>query len=81
MVGDWEIDRFLLAVVLITAAYLFPKGLWIVICETIAIGFCFLYGKYKQGAIRGKGKQLMYLIGLKQPKTLIPNNIRYFVGG
>jgi conjugal transfer pilus assembly protein TraL len=81
MVGSWQIDQFLLAVILISAAYLFPSGVWVLFFESIAIGVLYLYGAYKEGAVRGKGKQLLYSLGLNQPKTLIPSNIRYFVGG
>ncbi|MDR0665564.1 MAG: hypothetical protein LBF86_08625 [Helicobacteraceae bacterium] len=81
MIGNWEIDQFLLAVILICFAYILPTGVWILFFETIAIGVCFLYGSYKKGAVRGKGKQTLYSLGLNKPKTLVPSNIRYFVGG
>jgi hypothetical protein len=81
MIGAWEIDQFLLAVILVSLAYIIPRGVWILFFETLAIGICFLYGSYKKGAVKGKGKQLLYSLGLKKPKTLSPSNVRYFVGG
>jgi hypothetical protein len=81
MVGNWEMDQFLFSVIALTGAYIFPTGMWILICETVAIGSLWLYGQYKEGAVRGKGKQLLYSLGINKPKTLAPNDIRYFVGG
>jgi hypothetical protein len=81
MIGNWQIDQFLFGIIGVTMAYAIPTGMWILICETIVIGSLWLYGAYKQGAVRGKGKQLLYSLGINKPKTLIPNNTRYFVGG
>jgi len=45
------------------------------------IVFAGIYNKIKNSKAKGFFWQLIYLIGLKQPKTLPPSYMRIFVGG
>jgi hypothetical protein len=82
MIGNYEIDVFLLFMISAYVAHTLSTGLmqWVV-AEGIAIGAVWLYVRYKSGAVRGKGRQLLYSLGIKKPKNLVPSDVRYFVGG
>jgi conjugal transfer pilus assembly protein TraL len=82
MLGDWQIDQVVLTVTLIYLTFALTNGFTQTIVGIIAaIGASWLYAKYKRGAVRGKGRQILYSHGLKKPNALIPCDKRYFVGG
>jgi hypothetical protein len=80
--GYWEIDEALVTLMSFSFAYVIATGFFqLVVGGAIAGGLSWLYGHYKKGAVRGKGKQLAYSLGLKEVRDLVPSNFRYFVGG
>jgi conjugal transfer pilus assembly protein TraL len=82
MLGDWEIDQVVVTVTLIYLTFALASGFVQTIIGVIsAVGVSWLYARYKRGAVRGKGRQLLYSHGIKQPKSLIPCDKRYFIGG
>jgi hypothetical protein len=82
MLGDWEIDQVILTVMLIYLTFAFANGfIQTIVGISAAVGVAWLYAKYKRGAVRGKGRQILYSHGIKRSNTLIPCDKRYFVGG
>ncbi|EGK7562045.1 type IV conjugative transfer system protein TraL [Campylobacter coli] len=81
MFGNWEIDTLIVFSVFIAIAIMFTKG-------AVAFGVFFALGviaakyyeKLKKSKVKGFFFHIIYMLGLRQPKTLPPSYMRYFLG-
>lgn len=81
MFGNWEIDTLLVFCVFIAIGLMFTKGIFangvFVALGVIAAKY---YEKLKKSRVKGFFSHVMYMLGLRQPKTLPPSYMRYFLG-
>ncbi|EAI4828416.1 type IV conjugative transfer system protein TraL [Campylobacter lari] len=81
MFGDWEVDTLVVFSTWFFLGVIFTKGF-------LAFSVFFLLGvlsaiafeKIKKAKTKGFFFHILYMIGAKQPKTLMPSYMRYFVG-
>lgn len=81
MFGNWEVDTLAIFSIFIAIAIMFARG-------AIAFGIFFALGvvaakyyeKLKKSRVKGFFFHIIYMLGLRQPKTLPPSHMRYFLG-
>ncbi|AXL29205.1 type IV conjugative transfer system protein TraL [Campylobacter jejuni] len=81
MFGNWEVDTLAIFSIFIAIAIMFARG-------AIAFGIFFVLGvvtakyyeKLKKSRVKGFFFHIIYMLGLRQPKTLPPSYMRYFLG-
>lgn len=81
MFGNWEVDTLMVFCIFFAVAIMFGKG-------AIAFSVFFMIGviaakyyeKLKKSKVKGFFFHLLYMLGLRQPKTLPPSYMRYFLG-
>ena len=79
---SWEIDTFMIFAVSFGFALLFTNQfIHFAIVTGMGIIFAGLYEKVKNSSVKGFFWHIAYMLGIKQPKTLLPSYKRYFVGG
>lgn len=79
---SWEIDTFIVFATFFGLALMLTKTfLAFTFILTIGIVSAITYDKIKNSKIKGYFWHIVYVIGLKQPKTLPPSYMRIFIGG
>ncbi|MBT0825375.1 type IV conjugative transfer system protein TraL [Campylobacter sp. IFREMER_LSEM_CL1904] len=81
MFGDWEVDVLMVFSVWFALGIIFEKGF-------LVFSVFFLFGvlnaiafeKIKKAKTKGYFFHILYMTGIKQPKSLMPSYMRYFVG-
>lgn len=81
MFCNWEIDVVAVFVLFFEAGVYLANTL-LGTCLFIFVGCVagWLYSKIKNNSIKGFFNQLIYMIGFRQPKVLIPSYKRRFLG-
>ena len=76
MFGNWEVDTLMVFSVFVGIAIMFTKG-FIPFATFFGTGVlaATLYAK-----IKGFFLHILYMLGIRQPKTLPPSYMRYFIG-
>ncbi|HID0230863.1 TPA: type IV conjugative transfer system protein TraL [Campylobacter jejuni] len=81
MFGNWEVDTLAIFCIFIATAIMFAKGLVaygiIITFGVVAVKY---YEKLKKSRVKGFFFHIIYMLGLRQPKTLPPSYMRYFLG-
>jgi len=81
MFGNWEVDTLIVFSVFVGIAILFTKGfLPFAIIFAAGVVAATVYEKIKKSKIRGFFLHILYALGIRQPKTLPPSFMRYFIG-
>lgn len=81
MFGNWEIDTLIIFSIFVMLAILFTKS-FIPFMLIFALGIVVstTYEKIKQSRVKGFFLHILYMIGIRNPKTLPPSYMRYFLG-
>ncbi|WP_187648659.1 type IV conjugative transfer system protein TraL [Nitrosophilus labii] len=81
MFGNWEIDTLVVFSIFIGIAIMFTKG-FIPFSTFFGLGVltATLYEKIKKSKIKGFFLHILYMLGIRQPKTLPPSYMRIFTG-
>lgn len=81
MFGNWEIDTLAIFSVFLGVAIMFTKG-FIPFAVVFGVGAlaASVYERMKKSKIKGYFLHILYMLGIRQPKTLPPSYMRYFVG-
>lgn len=81
MFGNWEIDTLIVFSVFIAIAIMFTKGA-IPFATFFLLGILAAkyYEKLKKSRVKGFFFHIIYMLGLRQPKTLPPSYMRHFLG-
>ena len=81
MFGNWEVDTLMVFSVFVGIAIMFTKG-FIPFATFFGTGVlaATLYEKIKKSKIKGFFLHILYMLGIRQPKTLPPSYMRYFIG-
>ncbi|HEB7570627.1 type IV conjugative transfer system protein TraL [Campylobacter coli] len=81
MFGNWEMDTLIVFCVFIAIAIMFAKGL---LAMSIVLAFGVMatryYEKIKKSRVKGFFFHIIYMLGLRKPKTLPPSYMRHFLG-
>lgn len=81
MFGNWEVDTLMVFSVFIGIAIMLTNG-FIPFLTFFGAGVlsATLYEKIKKSKIKGFFLHILYMLGIRQPKTLPPSYMRYYVG-
>jgi len=81
MFGNWEIDTLMIFSLFIGIAIIFGKGL-IPFMTFFGLGVmsAIFYEKLKKSKIKGFFLHVLYMLGIREPKTLPPSYMRYYIG-
>lgn len=81
MFGNWEVDVIVVAISFLAIGVIVAND-FLTISIFIALGLIAgtYYNKAKQSRVKGFFFHLLYMLGLRQPKTLPPSYMRYFLG-
>jgi len=81
MFGNWEVDTLLVFTVCIGIAIMFTKGFFpFATFFGTGVLAATLYEKIKKSKIKGFFLHILYMLGIRQPKSLPPSYMRYFLG-
>ncbi|MCR6591885.1 putative sex pilus assembly [Campylobacter insulaenigrae] len=81
MFGDWEVDTLAVFSTCFFLGLFFTKNfLSFSVFFLIGVLSSIAFEKIKKSKTKGFFSHILYMIGIKQPKTLIPSHMRYFVG-
>lgn len=81
MFGNWEIDTLMVFSVFVGIAILFTNELLsFSVMFATGIGAAKIFEKIKHSRIKGFFLHILYMLGIREPKTLPPSYMRYFVG-
>jgi len=80
--ASWEMDTFIVFSSFFGLALMLTNSLLsFIIIFGLGIISAVGYDKIKNSRVKGFFWHILYIIGLKQPKTLPPSYMRVFVGG
>lgn len=81
MFGNWEIDTLIVFSAFLVIAILFTKG-FVAFSVFFALGVLAAkyYEQLKNSKVKGFFFHIIYMLGLRKPKTLPPSHMRHFLG-
>lgn len=81
MFGNWEVDSFAILILFIgMGAFISPNILPILAFTGIGFIAAKFYEKAKKAKMKGFFFHILYMLGIRMPKTLPPSHMRYFLG-
>ncbi|EAI5592854.1 type IV conjugative transfer system protein TraL [Helicobacter pullorum MIT 98-5489] len=82
MVGNWEMDVVVVFIGFCYVGFFIPQSFVVsIVIVLMGIVATMILNKLKKAKVKGFFLHILYMLGLRKPKTYPPSYMRYFLGG